>query len=268
MRLGGFVIHGDATATLGPCLDGLVAVCDEVVAVDCGSRNGSAEIARARGVRRLEHPWEGFGAARAAAAEALRGCDWLLFLDSDERLTPEAIAVLRRWRASEPRVARYSLPVRDWAELPGKRFLYRVEWHVRLVRADAARWDPSMIVHEALPPAETERLDAVIEHRFATSITARFAKGERYAMLWALRFADAERSVKPAWLQRPFHVLRDCVAKGALFRGGLTAVRLAWAVSRYHSRKYTLLAEVRAGAHPELVAAFRASRYREIFERL
>ncbi len=268
MRLCGFVIHGNAVTTLGDCLDGLLAVCDDVVCVDSGSSDGSAEIVRARGVRRIEHPWEGYGAARATAVAALGGCNWLLFLDADERLTPAGIEALRAWRAGEPDVPYYTLPVRDWAELPGARFVYRVERHVRLVRADHARWERRMIIHEALPPAATGKLDAVIDHRFATSVDERAAKEETYALLWAIRFADDRRRAKPAWVQRPFHVVRDCLVKGALRRGGADAVRLACAVSRYHARKYALLERVRHGAHGDLLAAYRAGRYEELFVRL
>ncbi len=43
----------------------------------------SAPAARARGARVARRGWEGHGAARPAAVAELRGCDWVLFLDSD-----------------------------------------------------------------------------------------------------------------------------------------------------------------------------------------
>jgi (heptosyl)LPS beta-1,4-glucosyltransferase len=265
MRLGGFVIQGDSRRTLARCLDSLRAVADFCVAVDCGSTDGSAELARARGVHVVRHPWEGYGAARAAAVRALRGCDYVFFLDSDEWLEPEAIATLRAFCRTAPTAPHYVLARRDWAELDGHRFLFRTERHVRLVRTDVARWTPRMIVHEALPPAPALRLPAIIEHRFADDVEAMRAKVETYALLWAIRHRREPRAVKPALIQAIAHLLREAVLKGALFRGGLPALRLAAAVARHHVRKYELLRAVRAGAHPELVAAFEEGRLGELF---
>jgi glycosyltransferase involved in cell wall biosynthesis len=268
MRLGGYVLHRNNRDTLPDCLRSLLAVCDEVVAVDSMSTDGSVELARSMGARSVSFAWQGYGAARAAAVRELEGCDYLFFLDSDESLEPPAVERLRAWRQSSPQGPAYLLPRRDWAELEGQRFLYRTEWRARLVRRDAAVWKPEMIVHEALPRMKAERVHAPIEHRFATSIEKRSAKEYRYALLWALRAHAEGRKLKPAIFQRPAHLVRDCLLHGALFRGGARAVRLAWAVAGYHAAKYTYLRELRQGGYPELVAAYSEGRYAELFERV
>jgi glycosyltransferase involved in cell wall biosynthesis len=268
IRLGGFVIHGDNQGTLARCLDSLCAVADTCVAVDTGSKDGSAQLVRERDILRLPRRWEGYGAARAAAVEALQGCDYLFFLDSDEWLEPEAVAALQAWKSSAPRAAHYSLVRRDWAHLGGHPFLYRTERHVRLVRRDAAQWDRRMIVHEALPPAETVRLPVMLEHQFADSVDSMRSKVERYALLWAIRFREDRRPNKPALLQHVAHLLRETLLKGSLFRGGLRAVELADAVAYHHARKYTLLQEVRRGAHADMVEAFEQGRLEDLFRLL
>jgi (heptosyl)LPS beta-1,4-glucosyltransferase len=265
MRLGGFVIHGNSRRTLGRCLDSLSAVADVCVAVDSGSTDGSSELARARGIRVVRRPWEGYGAARATAVAALRGCDYVFFLDSDEWLEPSSIAAFRALRARLPDATHYTLPRHDWAELSGRRFLYRTERHVRIVRADAARWTPRMIVHEALSPGRVVRLPLAIEHAFADDVPAMQAKVDTYALLWAIRFRGEPRAVKPALLQLAAHLVRETLLKGALFRGGLAALRLAAVVARHHARKYELLRAVRAGAHPALVAAYEENRFADLF---
>jgi (heptosyl)LPS beta-1,4-glucosyltransferase len=112
------------------------------------------------------------------------------------------------------------------------------------------------------------RVHAPIEHRFATSLAGRAEKEERYALLWAVRaFAEGKR-LKPAALQRPAHLVRDCLLHGALWRGGLDALRLAWAVSAYHAAKYRHLHALRRGQHPELVRAFSEGRYGDVFDRV
>lgn len=265
MKLGGYVIHGNNRDTLGACLKSLLAVCDEVVALDSQSTDGSVDLARDAGVRSVSRPWRGYGAARAAAMETLGACDYVFYLDSDEQLTPGAIQTIQAWRASGPTAPAYLLPREDWAELEGHRFRYRTEWRARLVRHDQAVWRPEMIVHEALPRMRAERLRAPIEHRFATSLEGRESKEERYALLWAVRALSENRRLKPAALQRPAHVIRDCLVHGALWRGGLDALRLAWAVSVYHSAKYRHLGALRRGGFPELRRAFSEGRYEDVF---
>jgi (heptosyl)LPS beta-1,4-glucosyltransferase len=265
VRLGGFVIHGDAAATLPACLDALGAVCDEVVAVDSGSRDGSADLVRARGMRRIEHPWEGYGAARAVAARALSGCDYLFFLDSDEWLVASELERLRAWKASAPSAPYYTVVRRDWADLPGGRFVFASDPHVRIARPERATWTARMLVHEALPRGEALSTGVVIEHRFATSLASFRAKEERYALLWALQaHAEGRRPKWPA-LQTPAHALRLAVAKGALFRGGRAALALAWGFGRYHARKHALLRELRRGAYPDLVRALAEERFADVY---
>ena len=265
MRLGGFVIHGDSAGTLGACLDSLLRVCDEVVAVDSCSTDGSARLVQERGIRSIIHPWQGYGAARAAGAAALAGCDWLFFLDSDEYLLDASAERLRAWKESCPTGAYVRLPIRDWAELGDRRFVFRTERHVRLIRRDAAAWQPRMVVHEAMPRAEALFLDAPIEHRFATSLDARRQKNDRYALLWALRAYLEGKQSKAVWPQRLAHTFRNAVLKGAVFRGGLAGLRLSWMAASYHARKYEFLRAVQHGEHQGALAALREGRYSDLF---
>jgi glycosyltransferase involved in cell wall biosynthesis len=268
MRLGGFVIHGNAADTLARALDSLGAVCDEVVAVDSESSDGSAELVRARGARHLVHPWQGYGSARAAAARALAHCDYLFFLDSDEWLEPEAVEQLRAWKGSGPAAPFYTLVRRDWAELGGRRFLFASDPHVRIARPARTTWTPRMLVHEALPREGAEPVDAVIEHRFATSIPGFRAKEERYALLWALQAHAEGRRAKWPLAQAPAHAIRLALFKGALFRGGRAALALAWGFGRYHARKHALLRELASGAYPDLVKAFAEGRVGDVYRAL
>ena len=266
MRIGGFVIHGNDRETLGACLDSLLEVTDEVVAIDSCSTDGSAELVRSKGVRSVVVPWQGYGAARAAAVRELEGFDYVFFLDSDEVLAPGAPEIFAAWRRSNPTLPHYGFVRRDWAHLSGGSFVFRTEWQTRLVRADAAKdWKPEMIVHEALPRRERAPLTAVIEHRFLTSTKTLEAKQDWYALLWGIQAHAEGKKARNTFLKRPGHVVRNCVVKGAVARGGLDSFRVAWAVSRYHARKHHYLARVSAGEYPEMVAAYREKRFGDLF---
>lgn len=268
MRLGGFVIHSNAVDTIAPCLDSLAAVCDRLVTVDTGSTDGTAAVAAAKGFTVLRRPWEGYGAARLEAVSALDDCDWILYLDTDEWLGPEAIEAVRRLKASPPGTPCVAFPRRNWAELGDRRFVYQHEHPVRLARRDQARFDRRMIVHEAVPPGPTISIDAVIEHRYVTSIALLRAKVGRYALLWALRHhLDPKPSRSPS-VQWSLHMVRDLLLRGAAFGGRPENFQIAAVFADYHAWKYALLREIRAGGYASLVTLLREDRLEELFRAL
>ncbi len=68
----------------------------EIVVVDNGSRDRTAEVARAAGARVIHEPTRGYGAACLAGAMAARDADILVFLDGDRSDDPsEMPAILR-----------------------------------------------------------------------------------------------------------------------------------------------------------------------------
>lgn len=82
-------------ARLEACLNSVKSFVDEMVVVDTGSTDTTVAIAEAAGAR-VEHlSWSGdFAPARNAALGFVKG-DWVLTLDADEQLRPEAIPSLR-----------------------------------------------------------------------------------------------------------------------------------------------------------------------------
>ncbi len=76
-------------------LPGFLAACaglwDELCAVDTGSRDATVDLLEAAGARVVRRPWDDdFAAARNASLDLATG-DWILFLDADERPTPQAV---------------------------------------------------------------------------------------------------------------------------------------------------------------------------------
>jgi glycosyltransferase involved in cell wall biosynthesis len=268
VRVGGFVIHGDGAEGLGRCLGSLAEVADEVVAVGSGDPARTDPAVREAGARALHHPWQGYGAAREVAARALAHCDYLFFLDSDEWLEPHAVAAFRAWRRSGARAPAYTAVRRDWADLPGGRFLFACEPHVRLVRPDRATWSRAMLVHEAIPLRGARRSGVLVEHAFTRDLAAFREKEERYALLWALQAHAAGRRPKWPAAQQGAHALRLALVKGAALRGGLDGLRLAWAFGAYHGRKHALLGRLRAGEHADLVEAVADGRLEELYRAL
>ena len=71
---------------LAGCLEFLLGRVDEIIVVDTGSTDGTIDIASRAGVRVLQHTWfQDFAAARNVALNAV-SCQWVLYIDADERL--------------------------------------------------------------------------------------------------------------------------------------------------------------------------------------
>ncbi len=68
-----------------------VSWADEIVVVDTGSRDGTQTLAKESGARVVEIPWEGWVISRNKALAEVQ-FDWVLFLDADERVTPDLAA--------------------------------------------------------------------------------------------------------------------------------------------------------------------------------
>ena len=65
----------------------------EIIVVDSGSTDNTAEIAKSFGAKVFVEEWKGYAAQKNSAIEKATG-DWILSLDADESLEPELVALL------------------------------------------------------------------------------------------------------------------------------------------------------------------------------
>jgi glycosyltransferase involved in cell wall biosynthesis len=89
------IIARDEERHIGAALDSVADLADEVLVLldDC-TRDRTAAIGQERGARVAIEPWRGFPAQRNRALD-LCVSEWVLFLDADERVTPELRAEIR-----------------------------------------------------------------------------------------------------------------------------------------------------------------------------
>lgn len=93
------MIVKDEEELLPHCLASVQGAVDEMIVVDTGSSDRSAEIAQQYGAVVVAFEWcEDFAAARNAGLERASG-DWILFLDADEALDRAAREQIRSWTA-------------------------------------------------------------------------------------------------------------------------------------------------------------------------
>lgn len=148
MRLSVIVITRNEARRLPACLAS-VAFADEIVVVDNGSTDGTAELARTLGARVQQTPdWPGFGPQKNRALDLATG-DWVLSIDADEQLTPALGEAITRAMTSGEFTAygfnRRSRYCGQWIAHSG--------WYpdrvVRLFRRGSARFSDDL-VHEAV----------------------------------------------------------------------------------------------------------------------
>jgi glycosyltransferase involved in cell wall biosynthesis len=154
--LTGIILAQDNAATVGPVLDQLCSLADEVLLVDGGSTDATVEIAEGKpGVRVLRRPFDYHARQRNFALDNARGT-WTLMLDSDELFGPRAMRWIP-WLIRVPGVNWYSFP-RYWLveEAGSLKFLARKPYYrdrqLRLMRRrPALRYFDAETPHERLP---------------------------------------------------------------------------------------------------------------------
>jgi glycosyltransferase involved in cell wall biosynthesis len=84
------MIVKNGAKTLRECIQSVAGVADQIVIADTGSTDETPQLARELGAEVIDFPWQDdFAQARNAAASVLK-TDWVLVLDDDEELDPQA----------------------------------------------------------------------------------------------------------------------------------------------------------------------------------
>jgi len=135
-KLSAVVISYNRAAVIGTCLRAL-GFADEVIVVDKSSTDATPQIAARYADRVISVPWTPIVEdTRAFASDQCSG-DWILSLDDDECLSPEAATVIRTELAA-PRADIYFLPKRHYIlGVHDEAAYYWPEYHPLLFRRGA-----------------------------------------------------------------------------------------------------------------------------------
>ena len=149
IELAAVVLTRDEERHIGDCLDSLAWV-DEQVVFDAFSGDDTVEIAEAKGARVISHAFKNFAAQRNAALEAVEA-NWILFVDADERVTPELAEEVRRVIGLSGELARAGWWIPRHNYMAGHRMRgggWYPDHQLRLLRRGRAHYDPAHPVHE------------------------------------------------------------------------------------------------------------------------
>ena len=205
---------------IGAAIDS-AAWADELVVVDCGSTDGTPDIARAKGANVLVRDWSGYVDQKNYAA-GRASHDWIFSLDADERIPPALAAEIQGLLSSEPplrgyRVPRLTFHLGRWIRTTD----FYPDFQTRLYDRRAARWR-GMYVHESVAvDGATGRLRHDLEHYSFRDLRDHLDRVNHYTTLAARQMHEAGRRAGPLDLivHPPAAFLRNFVLRRGMLDG-------------------------------------------------
>jgi len=158
---------------------------EEIVIVDSGSTDRTAEIAREFAAKFFVEEWKGFGAQKNSAL-AKCSCDWVLSLDADEEVSPELAEEIRALLRGQPQNEAYFLPRRNFfLGRPLRHGGYYPDPKLRLFRRGSALFE-ERAVHETIrPTGPAGRLRGDLIHHAYPTLDDYIEHMNRYSALGA-----------------------------------------------------------------------------------
>ncbi len=144
------VLARDEESHIAGCIESALPLTGSILVIDSGSVDQTRTIARNLSAEVIERSWNGFPAQRNAAIQIANHVGWILFLDADERLTPNLRQEIRdAVESADEGTSAFAIPRRN---VMGGRVMRGGGWwpdyQVRLMRPGRCAYDETTPVHE------------------------------------------------------------------------------------------------------------------------
>ena len=227
----------DEARRIRPVVERVAEIGAEVVVVDCGSTDGTQEIAKKAGAKVIEREWKGNGFQKRMGEDAASN-DWMLDLDADEVLSGELQAELKAlFLSGEPEPGIFALklvtvpPVPKGAVWSNCNIDHRNKlYHKKVVRMpEHAAWDQFKVPDGI----KAKRLKGALLHYSFQDMAHQLRKSNKGSTVRSL-----ETKLKPRWL---------------------LALRILFAFPFYFGKKYFKQQMWRAGMYGFIMSVVIAS---------
>lgn len=242
------IITKNEAANIRACIES-VAWADEIIVVDSGSSDGTAEICRELGAKVFVHDWPGFGAQKNRALSHATH-EWMFSLDADERVTPELKAQLIRAMADD-RADGFFVP--RLSQFCGK-FIRHCGWYpdyvLRLFKKDKARFSDDIVHERVMLAGSTGKLTSPLLHySYLTEADVR-RKTEQYAAAGAAQMLKKGKAASPvdAPIRAGWAFIRTFFLRLG-FLDGVAGFRISMMNCRTTYLKYQRLRALRLASH-------------------
>jgi glycosyltransferase involved in cell wall biosynthesis len=243
VKLIAVILTRNESAHILACIESLRCA-DDILVFDSFSDDDTVALAQKVGVRVIQHPFENYASQRNAALDAVKAqADWVLFVDSDERVTPELAAEVRDVM-QKPGYAGWKIPRHNYifGKLTRGAGWYP-DYQTRLLKVGAAHYDPERQVHELvlLDGLEGTMTQPFIHYNY-NDIAQFVAKQRRYTAYDArILFEEGIRPKRQNYILQPWRQFwwRFVTLKG--YQDGWHGFRLSALMAWYEFRKYLIL---------------------------
>lgn len=171
---------------------------DELLVVDSGSADRTVTLAEKHGAKVVTHPFADFASQRNFAMSQASG-DWVLFIDADERVTPELAEEIRSVILGSAQLCIYAILFQTF--FFGKRLRFGDalnDYHIRLFPRSRVTW--AQPVHEqVITDLPCRKFKNPILHYTTRNIAHYMCKLERYVPRELL--VMKEKSVRPSFFR-------------------------------------------------------------------
>jgi len=232
------------SAHIQACIESL-RFADRVLVFDSFSTDATCALAQESGAVVMQRRFDHYANQRNAALEAARemGADWALFVDADERITPDSAREIQD-AISHTDAAGFRLPRHNFifGKLTRGAGWYP-DYQTRLLRVGAAHYDPERQVHEVVVlEGVLETLTQPIVHHNYRDLPQFLEKQRRYTAYEAQILY--QQGVKPKarnFILQPLRHFRWRYVTLKGWRDGWHGLRLSVLMAWYELRKYQLL---------------------------
>ena len=205
---------------LAKCLDTVKDWVDEIVILDSGSTDNTKQIALEYGAKFYENvDWQGFGKQRQIAQSYVTS-DYVLWLDADERVTPELKqSILEAIAQNKPNTL---YKVSRLSEVFGRQIRHSgwyPDYVVRLYPTKLAQYGDELVHEKVYYPssAQIEKLTGDLLHFTYKDIHHYLVKSASYAKAWAEQ--RHHKGKKATLLQGVSHAV-GCFIKMYILKAG------------------------------------------------
>jgi glycosyltransferase involved in cell wall biosynthesis len=226
------IIAQNEQENLPRVLQSAQTIADEIIVVDGGSTDRTAEIARDAGAKMFFRAFTNHADQKNYAA-SLAAHDWIFLLDADEELSGELKRSVQEWKRAVPQFEVYEMSRLTWylgAWIRHSRWY--PDWQRRIYRRDKASFGG--VIHSALRyGGPIGRLQGDLLHYTIRTFPEHEAKLEKYTAAIAQEmFDDGRRNWRAAmWFAAPWSWIHHFII-GAGFLDGRRGALIAKMAAR------------------------------------
>ena len=189
-----------------------VAWSSDIVVYDSCSEDRTQELAKARGARIIERPFDNWSSHQNWGLRNITfRHPWVFYIDADERLTPHAAAELQAISDNpDPHYVAYRIRRRDFFQTRQLRYVQTSPWYIRFFRPEFVHYE-RLVNPITLVDGPVGDLKHHLDHYpFSKGLSHWIARHNSYSTFEAQQILQNRRSQEPfslpvAFLERDFN---------------------------------------------------------------